>query len=656
MNRKKYLLSVPEINLQFTGAEREKRTAMLKEAGADRVFLVIGANALVSGTHEKELRALRENAAFLKAAGFEVGAWLWAFFLSEENPYVKMTGADGRVSTLTVCPTDRAYRAAMGGFLAEIAAAGVDMIMFDDDLRYGFQDMGFGCVCRNHRRMINKALGRTATKAELRQALLSGGANDVRTAFVRANGEALETFCAEMRLWVNKTAPEVRLGFCSCITSWDLDGTSPDRLSRLLAGDTRPFYRLIGAPYWGAMRAWGNRLGDVIELTRAEAARRSDPTTEIFSEGDTFPRPRFATPASFLECYDTALRAAGCTDGILKYMQDYTAAAEYETGYQKAHCADLPLYPKTERLFGGKTCVGVRVYENPTKYETLHIPDRIAGKADAQDCAFNAAARFLTANSIPSVYEGPGVCGIAFGEDARTLPPEAFAKGLMLDAEAALLLSARGVDTGVCSAGETVPADGEYFREEGYTVSHFGGALARRLTLRPGADVLSELKTKDGACLPLSYTYTNAAGQRFMVFAFEALFASQSWMRCYLRQRQIAAFAAEAGDGLPAFCPGHPELYVLAKRSGDRLAVGLWNLFPDAIKAPRVTLCAPAKAAKGLACRAYADGDTVTLSEVPAYGFAFFEAKLSGRWPEKQRAAASRSLHSCNQLDRITAE
>ncbi len=636
MNRKKYLLSVPEINMQFAdAAEREKRAAMLKEAGADRVFLVIGSNALVNGTREKELVALRENAAYLKAAGFEAGAWLWAFFLSEENPYVKMTGADGSVSKLTVCPSDRAYRAAMGGFLAEIAATGVDAIMFDDDLRYGFQDIGFGCTCKNHRRRINKALGRTATKAELRQALLSGGGNDVRGAFVRANGEALEAFCAEMRRWVNKTAPSVRLGFCSCITSWDLDGTSPDRLSRLLAGDTRPFYRLIGAPYWGAMRAWGNRPGDVIEITRAEAARRGDPAAEIFGEGDTFPRPRFATPASFLECYDTALRAAGCTDGILKYMQDYTADAEYETGYHTAHLKNAALYPKIERLFGGKACVGVRVYENAAKYETLSIPARIAGKTDAQDVAFPAASRFLTANSIPSAYEGPGVCGIAFGEDAKTLPPEAFAKGLILDAEAARILAERGADTGALAVGDPVAADAEYFCGEGYTVSHFGGTLARRLTLRPEAAVLSELKTKDGAALPLSYTYTNAAGQRFLVFAFEALFASQSWMRCYLRQKQIAAFAAEAGDGLPAYCPGHPELYVLAKRDGGKIAVGLWNLFPDAIDAPAIDLGRPVTAARGLACKAKADGHTVTLSSLPAYGFAFFEASLSDQWSEK---------------------
>ena len=623
-----YILSVPAINLQFAGKDREKFLISFREAGVQRVFLVLGANSLISGDREKELAALKENAAVLKAAGYEAGAWLWAFYLSEKHSFTRMRGADGTVSKFSVCPTDKTYRAAMGKYISDIAAAGVDLIMFDDDLRFGFQDMGFGCTCKNHRRMIASRLGAPVKTADLRQALLTGGENPVRTAFVKANGASLEAFCAEMRAWVNKTAPGVRLGFCSCITSWDLDGATPDRLSRLLAGDTRPFYRLIGAPYWGAMRAWGNRPGDVIEITRAEAARRKDRGTEIFSEGDTFPRPRFATPASFLECYDTALRAAGCTNGILKYMHDYSAAPDYEPGYIRAHVKNAPLRPEIDRMFGDKTAVGVRVYENPAKYETLNVPARAEGKNDVQDVAFPAASRFLTANSIPSVYEGAGVCGIAFGEDARTLPREALQKGLILDAEAALILKDRGVDTGIESAGPPFAAGKEYFLAAGYPVGHAGDPLARTLTLAKEAKVLSVYETADGTELPLSYEYENAAGQRFLVFAFESLFASQSWMRCYLRASQVNAFAASAGDGLPAYCPGCPELYLLAKRRGNRIAVGLWNLFPDPIDAPRVQLAATVSTVEGVNCRAVPDGSAVALTDIPAYCFAFFEAEV----------------------------
>ena len=57
-----------------------------------------------------------------------------------------------------------------------------------------------------------------------------------------------------------------------------------------------------------------------------------------------------------MEYYDTALRAAGCTNGILKYMLDYTAAPDYEPAYLEAHIKNAPVGPALDRLFG---CVAV---------------------------------------------------------------------------------------------------------------------------------------------------------------------------------------------------------------------------------------------------------------------------------------------------------
>ena len=54
---------------------------------------------------------------------------------------------------------------------------------------------------------------------------------------------------------------------------------------------------------------------------------------ETMSEGDQFPRPRTACPASYLEIFDTALRASGDFKGILKYAIDYTSKPGYEDSY-----------------------------------------------------------------------------------------------------------------------------------------------------------------------------------------------------------------------------------------------------------------------------------------------------------------------------------
>jgi hypothetical protein len=57
-----------------------------------------------------------------------------------------------------------------------------------------------------------------------------------------------------------------------------------------------------------------------------------DKNIEVLSEGDVYPRPRHKIPANYLEIFDTALRAADCTNGIHKYMLDYTSnAGNYET-------------------------------------------------------------------------------------------------------------------------------------------------------------------------------------------------------------------------------------------------------------------------------------------------------------------------------------
>ena len=619
-----YTLSVPLMNVSFARGERQKTLDELRRVGAKRVFLALQANSLLSDQRAPELNALRENCRVLHAEGYEVGAWLWAFYLSVPNDYTYIVSPDGRTAKFTVCPLDADYRTAMGRFLQDIADCGVDLIQFDDDYRFGFQDNGFGCVCAGHRREIGRRLGRAVTDEELRTCLLSGGGNPVRDAFTDANGASLELFAEDMRRYVDEVAPHVRMGYCSCIGSWDLDGAVPDIISRKLAGRTRPFYRLIGAPYWAAMNAWGNKLGDVIDLERAECARRKDKETEIFSEGDTFPRPRYSTPASYLECFDTALRAAGCTDGILKYMLDYTADADYETGYADAAVRDAAAYAAIDEIFGGKACQGVRVYENPHKYRTLPIPPHMEGSTAVQDVAFPAAARFVTALSLPAVFEGEGVCGVAFGEDARTLPETALKNGLILDADAAVLLQERGVDVGILSRGEALPAGTETFAD-GRRVSFGGEPYFYPLALCAGAEIQSET-TVDGKTYPLSYVYQNAAGQRFLVYAYQSVFRAQTWFRCYLRQGQVKAFTRRCGNTLPAYCPGNPEAYLLVKTDGNKTAVGVWNLFADPIYGAEVELpfaAAVTRAFGPVGC----SGNVLKLGNIPAFGFHFAEVE-----------------------------
>ena len=54
------------------------------------------------------------------------------------------------------------------------------------------------------------------------------------------------------------------------MASWDIDGTTSSEMARILAGNTKPFYRFIGAPYWAVRTSFGVSLQDAVELERME--------------------------------------------------------------------------------------------------------------------------------------------------------------------------------------------------------------------------------------------------------------------------------------------------------------------------------------------------------------------------------------------------
>ncbi len=627
-----YKISVPISTINVIRSDKEELLRQLKDLDAERVFLTLNPYGAIDRERRKrELSILKEYCVFLKRNGFEVGAWLWTFMLQGENDFTHMTAVTGSETENEACPSDEGYRAWMSEFLTEIARCGVDMIMFDDDFRYGAFQGGFGCLCRNHIKKISEILGETVTREFLTEKLLVGGSNKYRDAFMRANGYWLERFARQMRECIDRVDPDIRFGQCACMSSWDIDGTSPDRISRILAGGTKPFYRLIGAPYW-AVRQPGRRLQDIIELERMESSWRRDKDIEIFCEGDVYPRPRWQIPAAFLEGFDTAMRAAACTDGILKYALDYTSGVRYERGYTDSHMRNKELYGKLEQYFAGKNACGVRVYEAPKKYAAQEIYERIEGDMKIQNIFYSPAAEMLACCAIPSVYEGGGVCGIAFGENARALPEQALNDGLILDMEAARILQLRGIDTGCERIGELLTPVEEYFVSENEYVAIFGETekpTFRRAELRDGADVQSRFIVSNEE-LPASYFYENKSGQRFLVFTFEAYFNSEAMWRQYTRARQLTSAVKwlSSGKSLPAEASvTSPDLYMICKEKEGKLSVGLWNFSQDIVSEPEIKLNRRYGGITFINCSGSLAGDRVFLSDISPYAFAGFEVK-----------------------------
>ena len=451
-----YKISVPIINTDFRkyGGE-EKVLEQIKKLGADRVFLACGEYVTDNEIRKGYMDRLQKNCAFLKKHGFEVGVWNWSTWYTGEQLFTAKTVADGRTIG-HACPADPNFQKFAGEYMADFARCGVDIILLDDDFKFGFYGGidRITCTCKHHMQKINDILGEELSPEELERKAMCGGKNKYRSAWMKSKKDSLLEFAETLRRYTDTVNPDVRIGLCAEMSIWDNDGIDAATLSRVLAGNTKPLLRLIGAPYWAVDRSIGNcRLQHVIELERMERSWCGD-GIEIIAEGDVYPRPRHYCPSAYLELFDMAMRADGTTDGILKYALDYYSTMDYEQGYIERHCKNKLVYDGIEKIFAGKTSAGVRVYEQLNKLENANIPKEIEGGLAIENIFFSPAAKMLADASIPTTYQGEGVCSVAFGENIKYVPDEALKRGIIIDASAAKILMEKGIDVGIISFGE----------------------------------------------------------------------------------------------------------------------------------------------------------------------------------------------------------
>lgn len=626
-----YDISVPLFATSPT-LTKERALEDIKLLGAKRVFLAIPDSSHDKDVMESYYTALQNLIPFFQEHGLEVGVWFWTFRVAtSEAKFTVMVNALGdkcHTSTAKYCPLDENFLDFVATHIQRIATLSPDLIMFDDDLAFGFTSMlAPACFCELHRGKMAEILGEDVPVEGLYEKMFSGKKNRYRSAFMKVCGDSLKQFAKRMREAVDNVNPSIRLGQCGCITTYDYDGVDSFTLSKILAGNTKPFLRLIGAPYWDSVRLHGNRLVDVIELERMERAWYDGNDIEIFSEGDTYPRPRHAVPAAHLEIFDAALRADGGMDGILKYTMDYTASADYERGYINAHKKDEADLLRIGELFGHLPHAGVRIYESMKKIEDADYSKDVLTVDFVRYQFFSRAVRFLSHNSIPAAHKGSGCAGICFGENARTLDLSALEKPLILDATAASILEERSIDVGLASVGDRfIPGREHFLRFEEQIPFVYGSTkipFASKVSLKDGVVIESEWIADQ--IYPASYTYKNSIGQIFLVLCMDAFTCADEMYKNYARQRQIFDFLEDNQTPVPARCDKHPDLYVLCKENKDTLAIALFNCFADEIENLEVKLDKSYQTielfrAKG---NLVDNGTVLNIETLPAYGWCY---------------------------------
>lgn len=626
-----YKISVPVSVEAVDEGSLPRLGQLLQQMGAQRVFLcnvgeVYLENCMVF-TQPERLRSLLE---YFRGLDMEAGIWVNTFghgdLLAHQTEkdlgdFTRIEDAHGRSAPVAFCPLDEDFSARFARGIRATAALKPDIIMLDDDMRFNLRKKHYsiGCFCPKHLAWYYRLLGEEVPRAEIEKRIFTGKPNRYRDAYLEMMGQSLLDFAKLLRSAVDEVDSTIRLGGSICTAIWDSSGTDVIALSRALAGNTRPFARIAGAPYHDV------NIIPIVERSRQQAAWSSG--VELFCEGDTYPRPRCNVPSRPLELFDLAMACDGTTDGMLQYVFDYTHSLSYEEGYAKRIIRNLPMRQAASALFAGKQALGVEVYDVMHKLRQWHLPQQLEENAVQWLQATpskGAASEILSKNSIPTAYAPTGYPVLLLGENARHIPTEKLKNGAICDIDAAEILQSRGIDVGLLATEEGVVAD-EWFCHENETVRGVGKTT--KVCIRTKGEVESRFLPSQTAA---SYRYENGDGLRFFVlsdrFYLPGHFETGNFLRSWARRRQLTQVIPWlCGKALPAVLEDAPNAQLLVSGDGERMAVAVLNLSYDEIIDPVIRLGGAFAHIRCVNCVGTVDGDAVRLDTIPPFGFAAFE-------------------------------
>jgi len=607
----------PIADINLTDENKYFYLETAKQMDARRVWIaLLDRTVIFSKDRSEYLDKIRGFVEFFRAGGLEVGYWTSTLGfggplngmadITDESTkdWDRITPVRGGVQTGDAfCPTNPQFSQLMVEYFTDLASLGTDLIMLDDEFCLSVRP-GIGCFCKRHMAMMENILGEELVLDEMPKKIFTGGRNRYREAWYQTEGDAERAFCALMRKTVDAVNPNIRMGLCAGYTSWDIEGLDVRELSKILAGNTKPFFRFTGAPYWVSGSSTiqnhpGMELNDVIELARVQKVWSQDEDIEFFAENDTYPRPAYHVSTGLMEQFEFAMQAEGIRS--LKYVCDYVSSPEYEPKYIKIHNRNMPLYQKIRDIFGDKKATGVRVFYPMRSILDRVLPDEFIGEWAIMRMFFSRSVAMMTGVGIPIKHEGEADCAAIFGEEVRCAGDITRFKKVILDLPAAQMLTEQGIDVGLTSWKQTEVPFREYFGEERLLTfgAHIGTPLDcskgfYNVTLKDGAVVESMMQTGEGM-LPSSYRYHNGTTE-FLVLAFDTMAVGESstFYRSYCRQQQLMDFV---GGAYP-YIKKHPHLYSLCAESedGNTQAVLFENLSIDAIYDFTIELGRPCKA------------------------------------------------------------
>ena len=629
-------ISVPlSAGLEDT-ASYPKYVEILRKMGVKRIFLAVGRLNTDEREKKKKISDIKKWAPYFKKEGFEVGVWFWSFLFDGDADFTLIKGVEGDTTKATrACPFDEKHTSFVISYVEEFIKAGADLILFDDDYRFGHLKVKHkvGCFCQYHMKDIEKRLGEPITRKTLIDNIFLKEPNKYRKAWCESSEDSLISFAKNIREAADKINPNVRIGHCCCYTAWDLDGTTPVKIAKAFAGKTRPYFRMTSAPYWQPEGLCDVTLIDVIDFARIQLEWSRGEDIEVMAEGDTYPRGRHYVPASYLELFDTALIADGKVDTMFKYVFDYVSPYDYEDGYYREHIASNKLYSEIEEIFIDKRDAGVYVYDLPEKTKNSVFPYQNDDDYKNSDylhlLSFPKASRLLSQYSIPVTYTNKDGVKAIFAETGDLIERDELKGGAFVDAHAAECLAKRDIDVGFAdeTSAEAL-ADMLYYPKRNAVSSVRGVLPIIKRKLKSTARVLLYADLGEEK-QPLMYTYENKAGENFLVTLIDTRKLERGDGKDPYIQEAIVDGLEEVGKRpLIAVSKNNPELYIIAKEKDGKIAVGLWNIFADKLLNKEITLPSEIESVKFINGEGSFEGNKVYIKSLPAFSMMAFEAAL----------------------------
>ncbi len=631
---------------------------LFHQLAAKRILLSITDFYARGEVRAQKLDWIKQVVNALHKEGFEVGIWTttlgWGNLRSDEfeeqyRDSLRIPSFSGGGSH-AICVLDRPYQQEVRSYIADFAGTGADMILLDDDLILSARG-SLGCICKAHLERLSERVGHAVTVADLRVAY-SGAPNELRSQFLKSQGETILEYVRMIRAAADSVNPAVRIGLAASYTLFDIEGVDVEEMLRILSGKgNRPFLRLSGATYWARYASRLNNcpqsLGCIQEFVRSCRAFFRGTDIELLDENDCYPRDHRLVPATYVELYDRITLADG-DDGRLKYIVQGPYSTPLQQGgksYTNAHLRNLPYDKTLLQMFQGRSSCGWRVHQERHLIQEATLPEEFAGDVPIMSwCTQSRAGAFLTGNNqITSYGENTDGPVAAFWENARHLTETELNSGVLLDVTGAKILTDLGIDVGLRGLAQAGKPTGETFHDTGMTAGgiHEQNVVCSKMALAPGAEVLSSFHSADGD-YPACYYYENARRQRFAVYAFDSNSLDYGSLRDWgigvaftpgCRAQLNALFARLSGADSPimALQDINPGFYMLARKSSaGSLSVMFCNIFPDAVEETPFKLSAPCKLLSCIHGEASMDGDILTLKFLPAFDWCAVEVETKG--------------------------